>query len=414
MKSIPAGRALASLSLCTLLSSLGTSIANVGLPTLAEAFHTPFQGVQWVVLAYLLALTTLLVGAGRLGDLLGRRRLLLAGLSLFTVASVLCGLAPTLGLLIAARAAQGAGAAVLMALTLALVGETVPPEKTGRALGLLGSMSALGTALGPSLGGLLIAGPGWRALFLLNLPLGALTFLLARRYLPADLPRRTGRVRFDFAGTLALFRDAGLRTSLVLSVLVATVLMATLVAGPFYLSQALGLDPARVGLVLSAGPLAAALAGFPAGRLTDRFGAARATLVGLLILTTGALTFALLPAALGLPGYLIPLVVLTAGYALFQTANNTAVLAGTPPDRRGLLSGLLNLSRHLGLIAGTAGMGAVFAASGLRTTFAVATAILVAAITLAFGPSRARFAKISPDGSPSYLDGASSCELFEK
>src|SRR6266481_1061095 len=179
--------ALASLSLAMLLSSLGTSIANVGLPTLAEAFNASFQEVQWIVLAYLLAITTLIVSVGRLGDITGRRRLLLGGIFLFTVASVLCGIAPTLWLLIAARAAQGIGAAIMMALAMAFVGETVPKAKTGSAMGLLGTMSAIGTALGPSLGGVLIAGLGWRAIFLVKVPLGILTFLLAQRYLPADI-----------------------------------------------------------------------------------------------------------------------------------------------------------------------------------------------------------------------------------
>ncbi len=167
-----------------LLSSLGTSIANVGLPTLAQAFNASFQEVQWIVLAYLLAITTLIVSVGRLGDIIGRRRLLLAGIVLFTVASVLCGVAPTLWLLIAARAAQGLGAAIMMALTMAFVGETVPKAKTGSAMGLLGTMSAIGTALGPSLGGVLIAGLGWRAIFLVNVPLGILT-LASRASLPA-------------------------------------------------------------------------------------------------------------------------------------------------------------------------------------------------------------------------------------
>src|SRR4051794_20780089 len=178
--------ALASLSLSMLLSSLGTSIANVGLPTFAQAFNASFQEVQWIVLAYLLAITTLIVSVGRLGDITGRRRLLLAGILLFTAASVLCGAAPTLRLLIAARAAQGLGAAIMMALTIAFVGETVPKAKTSSAMGLLGTMSAIGTALGPSLGGVLIAGLSWRAIFLVNVPLGMLTFLLAHRYLPVD------------------------------------------------------------------------------------------------------------------------------------------------------------------------------------------------------------------------------------
>src|SRR3954471_5228565 len=139
------GLALAALSLSMLLSSLGTSMANVGLPALAQAFTAPFQQVQWVILAYLLAVTTLIVSVGRFGDITGRRRLLLIGIALFTVASALCGAAPTLWLLIAARALQGVGAAMMMALAMALVGETVPKAKIGSTMGLLGTMSVIGT-----------------------------------------------------------------------------------------------------------------------------------------------------------------------------------------------------------------------------------------------------------------------------
>ena len=169
-----------------LLASLGTSSANVALPTLADAFDASFPAVQWIVLAYLLAITTAIVSVGRLGDITGRRRLLVAGTALFTGASVTCGLAPGLPVLIASRAAQGLGAAIMLALTMAFVGDAVPKERTGRAMGLLGTTSAIGTALGPSLGGVLIAGPGWRAIFLVNLPLGVLAVVLARRHLPAD------------------------------------------------------------------------------------------------------------------------------------------------------------------------------------------------------------------------------------
>lgn len=337
-----------------LLSSLGTSIANVGLPTLAHVFSASFQEVQWIVLAYLLAITTLIVSVGRLGDIVGRRRLLLAGISVFTAASVLCGVAPTLWLLIAARAVQGLGAAVMMALTMAFVGETVPKEKTGSAMGLLGTMSAIGTALGPSLGGVLISGLGWRAIFLVNAPLGVLTLLVAHRHLPVDRQGpKTGRARFDGVGTLllaltlaayalamtlghggfgplnlalllaaafgaglfvraearaasplirlAVFRDPALSASLVMSALVSTVMMATLVVGPFYLSRTLGLDEALVGLALSVGPLVAALTSVPAGRLVDRLGAQRMTIAGLLGIAVGSLTLSMSPTALGVP-----------------------------------------------------------------------------------------------------------------
>ncbi len=455
---------LASLSLSMLLSSLGTSIANVGLPTLAQAFGASFQEVQWVVLAYLLAITTLIVSVGRLGDIVGRRRLLLAGILLFTLASAACGLAPQLGLLIAARAAQGLGAAVMMALTMAFVGDTVPKNQTGRAMGLLGTMSAIGTALGPSLGGMLIAGSGWQALFLVNVPLGILSFLLAQRWLPLDRRAPTAaRAGFDAAGTwwlaltlaayalamtvgrgrfgpvnaalltaaalglvlfvrtetraasplirLAMFRDPVLSASLAMSALVSTVMMATLVVGPFYLSRALGLDAATVGLALSAGPLAAALAGVPAGRLADRFGAARMTVVGLAGMLAGACLLSVVPATLGLPGYIAPIVLVTIGYALFQTANNTAVMADVPADRRGVVSGLLSLSRNLGLVTGASVMGAVFAlasaasdvasaapedvSTGMRVTFGVAAALLAGALALG-AASRALARRAAP------------------
>ncbi|MEO7412928.1 MAG: MFS transporter [Opitutaceae bacterium] len=442
---------LTGLSLSTLLASLGTSIANVGLPTMARSFAASFQEVQWVVLAYLLAITSLIVGVGRLGDVIGRRRLLLAGIFLFTLASVLCGFAPSLKLLIAARAVQGLGAAIMMALTLAFVGETVPKAKTGSAMGLLGTMSAIGTALGPSLGGVLIAVLGWRAIFLVSVPLGILTFLIARRTLPNDRRRtKTERGKFDLLGTLVLaltlaafalavtmgrghfgplnfallittccggglfvliegkvasplirltlFRDSGLRAGLVRSALVSTVMMATLVVGPFYLSRSLGLNAVQVGLVLSVGPLVAALTGVPAGKTADRFGAQRVTVFGLFGIAIGCFGLSTMPMALGISGYLVPIVVVTAGYGLFQTANNSAVMKDVTPDQRGVISGLLNLSRNLGLITGASVMGAVFAftsaatdittaraegvATGMRMTFAVATILIVGALAV--------------------------------
>jgi MFS family permease len=394
--------ALASLSSAMLLASLGTSIVNVGLPSLAQAFSASFEQVQWVVIAYLLAITTLIVSVGRLGDLVGRRRLLLSGIALFTLASALCGLAPNLGLLIAARALQGLGAAVMMALTLAFVGETVAKDKTGGAMGLLGSMSAVGTAIGPALGGVLIGGFGWRWIFFISVPLGLLTWLLAQRYLPEDRQGQTGRADFDSLGTLllALLRESRLTGSLAMSLLVTTVMMTTLLVGPFYLAQTLRLTAVEIGLVLSVGPLVAALAGVPAGRLVDRYGAPGMTLAGLLGMALGCGLMSLLPETFGIGGYIAPMVVITLGYALFQTANNTAVMRDVKPDQRGVVSGLLNLSRNLGLVTGASAMGAVFAlaskavdigtaqpqaiASGLRTTFLVALGLIVVACRIAW------------------------------
>jgi MFS family permease len=446
-----------------LLASLGVSIPNVALPTLADAFAAPFQAAQWIIIAYLLAVTVLIVGAGRLGDVLGHRRVLLGGILLFTAASVLCGAAPTLWLLIAARAAQGAGAAMLMALTVALVRESVPKDRTGSAMGLLGTMSAIGTALGPSLGGLLVAGPGWRAIFLIMAPLGVVNFLLAQRSLPADGRKATiDRQGFDglgmlllglalaayalamtvggdgfglfnigllaaaiFAGSLFLlaetkaaspliqltaFLSGALSAGLVMNGLVSTVMMATLVVGPFYLSRALGLDAAAVGLVMSIGPVISALSGVPAGRIVDRMGAPVVVIAGLAAMAAGSAGLAVLPGLFGLAGYIAAIAVLTPGYQLFQAANNTAVMADAGAERRGVVSGLLSLSRNLGLITGASAMGALFAAaaattdfgtanpeavaSGLRITFTVAAALTAVALIIA-SASRGRAARVS-------------------
>jgi len=322
-------------------------------------------------------------------------------------------------------------------------------------MGLLGTMSAIDTTLGPSLGGVLIAGLGWRMIFLVNLPLGILNVLLAYRFLPVDRRRETTaqRAGFDLVGTLllavalaayalamtigrgqfralnialllaaafgvgcfvlaearvasplirlALFRDRVLRASLAMSALVSTVMMATLVVGPFYLSRGLGLQTALVGLVLSAGPLVAALTGVPAGRMVDRFGAQRMTSIGLAGITLGAAVLAMLPARFGVAGYIAPIVIMTASYALFQAANNTVIMAGVRPEQRGVISGMLSLSRNLGLITGASVMGAVFAAAsattdittahpdavatGMRVTFAAAAILILAALAIASG-----------------------------
>ncbi|MBC3302565.1 MFS transporter [Pseudomonas sp. SWRI18] len=387
---------LSSLSLSMLLASLGTSIANVGLPSLARAFDASFHAVQWVVLAYLLAITAVIVSAGRLGDRLGRRRLLLAGLCLFAVACGMCGMAPSLQWLIAARSLQGLGAAVMMAMAMGMVGDTVPRERTGRVMGLLGTMSAVGTAMGPGVGGMLLGTWGWRAIFLVGVPLGVLALVLAWRCLPADRPHAPSSMGPNAWSSL---KDASLRAGLAMSALVAAVIMATFVVGPFYLSHGLGLKPAWMGLAMAVGPCVAAVSGIPAGRLTDRLGSRRVTLAGLGVLACGAL---LLSIASDLLMYLGGLVILTCGYSLFQAANNTAVMSDVEGGRRGTVAGLLNLSRNLGLIFGTSALGAVFAwatpdvthataqsvAHGMHLTFSVALGLILLASAMASGRIR--------------------------
>ncbi|MGL5815279.1 MAG: MFS transporter [Aeromonas sp.] len=442
---------LLALGLCTLLAMLAGSMANLVLPALGAAFAVPFASLQWVLVAYLLGITCLTLVAGRLGDRLGRRRLLLAGTTLFMMASLLCALAPSMGWLIAARALQGAGAACMLSLALAMVGLLVPAGRRGWGMGLLGTLSACGTALGPSMGGLLVENLGWQAPFLLLVPLGLLALVAGMIGLPADEQEREGEgtnpgsllaltsmllcygvllsvgreywyglvpavglavwllVRSERHASapllpLTLLHEPALRVGLLGSALVASVMVLTLLIGPFYLRGVFGLGLTEVGLWISGGPLLAACTGLPAGWLVDRLGARAVVRLGLgtmLIATLGLATF---PISWGPLGYLLPILLLTTGYALFQTANNGAVVGAASGQHRGAVAGLLTLARNLGQLTGAAGLGGLFAMlvgvenlgdasaaalrSGMQISFALAGLLTGLSLRVAGGQAR--------------------------
>jgi len=375
-----------------LMASLDTSIANAALPGLARAFDASFQSVRWVVLVYLLTLTAFTALAGRLGDRLGRRRLLLTATAAFTLSSFACSLAPTLPALLVARAVQGLGAAAMTALSLAFIHDIVPASATGRAMGLLGTMSAIGTTLGPSLGGMLAARFGWETIFLINVPIGLAAMLIGFRHLPAHPSAADQQPLFDSG----MLRARPVTAGLAANALVSTVMMTTLVVGPFHLSRSLELSDGAMGLALSIGPLVAALTGIPAGRLIDRYGAERMTITGLIGLATTASILGVLPVGAGTSGYLVAVGGMTAAYAVFQAANNTHLMTSIDSRARVVAAGMLGLTRNLGLIAGASAMGAVFAwgvgptgvvdappdavAAGVRITFRIAALLIGVAI----------------------------------
>lgn len=434
-----------------LSASVGTSAANVALPTIASDLGGSFADAQWVALAYLIAMTASSGAAGFLGDRVGRPRALLMGAALFTAASVLAALAPSLAVLVLARAVQGIGAAVMMALPLAIGRDIAPEGRTGSVMGLLGTVGAVGTASGPALGGLLVSWSGWEPIFWAMAGLGALTAVLAANFAtapmsrtpsPFDLPGvlllTTGVATYALALTLdmplwlagmllvgatlalvafaaverrsthpmlppGILRNGALGVGGMLNLIVGTVMMSTLVVGPFFLSGALGLNAGQIGLVMAAGPVASACTGFLAGRVVDHLGPARMTTAGLMAMIVGAGALALLPGWLGLPGYMAGTVLLAPGYQLFLAANNTAVLGSIDPSLRGTASGTLNLARNIGMVTGASAMGLLFttaagtsdvtAASrsaletGLLVTYLVAAAGLMMAVSLASGRS---------------------------
>ncbi|TKY82457.1 MFS transporter [Pectobacterium polonicum] len=385
------------LALSILSASLGTSIANIALPTLAEVFSAPFAQVQTVVIAYLAAMALSVVISGRLGDRYGLKPVFITGLALFAVASLLCALAPQLWQLIGARTLQGIGAAFLMTLGMALLRQTAGEKHIGQAMGILGAVSALGTALGPSVGGWLLTTAGWRSLFWVQIPLVIIVLFLASTQLPAT-PVKT---KAQLSG-ISPIRYMTLLPNLTINAAVSSVVMTTLIVGPYYLGSGLGLKGTLVGVVMAIGPAIAIFCGIPSGRLVDTWGCGRALSVGLSLVIAGTFMLATLPNLLGVTGYILSMVVLTPGYQLFQAANNTATLADIPGNQRGTVSGLLNLSRNIGLIVGASIMGQVFAlgtgtenfihatpsslANGLQLTFFLAGSMILAAVAFAYLP----------------------------
>lgn len=403
--------AMAGLGMGVFMATLDASIVNISLPTLVKEFNTDFATIEWVILSYVLVVTSLMLGVARLGDMLDKKRLYVTGLGLFTLSSMLCGLSPNVGWLIAFRAMQGLGAAMTQALGLAIISEIFAPHERGRALGLMGSTVSIGIASGPPLGGLLIGLFGWQSIFLVNVPVGILAILVVTRLVPSS-PIRPNQ-RFDLPGAVVLFftlasyaigmtlgQLEGFQNQLAIGLLITAaigfifflflqrrvrqpmidlsmfrnklfsinLLMAFLVfitmAGffimPFFLELVKGYETQKVGLLIMVNPIAMGLIAPIAGSLSDRFGSRGISLAGLVMVVIGCLTLSTLNENVNEIGFILRLLPIGIGQGMFQSPNNNAVMGAVPRERLGVASGLLSLSRTLGQTTGLPLMGALF------------------------------------------------------
>ncbi len=405
---------LATVSVGVILATIDSSIVNVALPTLVQDFGTSFNVIQWVSLAYLLALGSLTMGVGRLGDVVGKKRIYATGFAAFTAASVLAGLAPGVGFLIAFRVVQALGAVMILSLGVAILTEAFPPSERGKALGWVGTAVSIGIITGPVAGGLLIAAFGWRAIFFVNLPIGIIGTWMAVRHIPATAP--DGSSRFDFAGAglltaalaslslaltfgqelgfasppilagfvvaatgitafvvvegrvdspmveLDLLRNPLLAASIVTGFLTFVALAGLFLLLPFYLEGVLGFDVRTVGLLMGVAPLTLGLTAPAAGAWSDRIGVRPLTLAGLGLMAGTFLTFQLLDEASAWWHYALLAVPFGAGIGLFQSPNNSAIMGSVPRSYTGTAGGMLTLTRLLGQITGVAVLGSVWAA----------------------------------------------------
>ena len=404
---------MAAVAMGVFLATIDGSIVNVALPTLVRALGTEFAAVQWVVLAYLLTVTTLLLSMGRLGDMIGKKRVYATGLIVFTLGSVLCGLAPGIYWLIGFRVLQAIGAAMMMALGMAIVTEAFPPSERGRALGISGSMVSIGIVTGPVLGGLILDRLSWHWIFFVNLPVGIVGSLMVARFVPALKP--LGAQRFDYTGALSLFvslialllalslgQRVGFATTPILALFAIWLLFlmifvaaerassqpminlglfqnrlfsvnlitgfitficiaGTIILMPFYLENVLGYDPRSVGLLLAVVPIAMGVTAPISGSLSDRFGTRPITVMGLVMLAIGFYAVSTLDIRTTALGYVLRFLPIGIGMGIFQSPNNSAVMGAVPRPRLGVASGLLSITRTLGQTTGIAVLGALWA-----------------------------------------------------
>lgn len=407
-------RALAAVGSGVLISTIDGSIVNIALNTLVQAFQSNLNVVEWVVLGYLLTLACTLLIMGRLGDMYGKRRIYLIGFTLFTFASLLCAMAPSIWALIGFRVLQGIGAAMVQAVGPALLVTAFPPSQRGMALGAIGSFVAAGILIGPALGGILLRYVGWEAIFLVNLPIGALGWWLTVRSIAPDQPARPGQ-RFDLVGAgllalalfclllgltegplwgwndgrviglfaaalaggvlflvwewrapqpmlnLRIFRRLAFSLNLLASFVLFLGLSFNLLLTPLFFQLVYQFDLQRTGFMLVALPVALSLTSPISGRLSDRLGPRVLTIAGLAMTAIALLGLSASTPATPPPQMLGFLVLLGIGVGLFQSPNNSTVLGNAPPEALGVASGLLAVVRTVGQTGGIALAGAIWA-----------------------------------------------------
>jgi len=399
------------------MATLDSSIVNISLPSIAQYFGVPLNGaVSWVIIAYLVTTAGILLTAGRLADMVGRKAVWLCGLVLFTASSALCGVVPALAFLIAARAMQGIGGALLMAVSPAMLTTAFPAYERGRALGLNAVIVALGVSVGPTLGGLITAYLSWRWIFYVNVPVGIIGLILTLRVLTERLHRNPGRfdpwgavlLAIGLAGLtagLSFGQELGWASPILIALLVIGIaalillpfvemrvanpiidlslfrrrvfvsanlslvlnflaLFAVSFMMPFYLEQLRHFPTEEAGLLLTPLPITIACIAPLSGSLADRIGSRWLAAGGLAIACVGLVLISQLNAQSSLFDIIWRLVFTGMGQALFQSPNNSALLGSVPHAQQGSASGFLATGRTMGQSVSVALAGAIFAGLG--------------------------------------------------
>jgi EmrB/QacA subfamily drug resistance transporter len=408
------------------MATLDGSIVNVALPTLTEYFKTGITTIEWVVMAYLLTITSLLLSLGRISDMVGRKTIFAGGLAIFTIGSGLCAISSSEGQLILYRVIQGIGAAMLMATGIAIITHAFPPRERGKAMGLIGTVVAIGSMAGPVTGGFLIENVGWQSIFYINIPVGIFGTAMALTVLRKD--ETTSGQTFDIPGALTLFiglialllalsqgQESGWLSSFIILLFILSILFfiifilienkarhpvmelrhfrnrpfaaanisalisfiamfSVILLMPFFLQNELGYSPQEVGIIFLAVPLVMSVVAPFSGWLSDRTNSYILSSIGVGIASISILWLGFLSSSSGSIDVVLRLALLGLGMGLFQAPNNSIIMGSLPKEQLGIAAGTLGTMRNMGMVIGVAVSGAVFSSryvfyGGIESSF---------------------------------------------
>ncbi|WP_156940173.1 MFS transporter [Caldanaerobius polysaccharolyticus] len=395
----------------SMMGPLDGSVVNIAMPTLQRYFHVDVSTISWVAMSYLLVLSSMLLTFGRLGDMLGYKRLFQIGMVLFATSSALCGLSPNIGVLIVARGIQALGAGMMMSMAPAIITKVFPPNERGKALGFNAMAVAVGLAAGPTIGGLLIYAFSWRAIFYINVPIGIIGYLWAQKVVVED--HRRSKEQFDVIGAFTAFvflvslllyisrgdaigwtSSAGILLLIITGIFLAAFIYTELntkepmldfslfrnrlfTAGnlsamfnfiaqfvmtfltPFFLTFK-GFSTEKIGLIMTAFPLTVFVVAPISGSLTDKLGSRVLSTIGALVCSVALFTMSTLTDSSSAFDVIWRLALFGIGNGMFQSPNNTEIMSSAPRERLGVASSVLATMRNVGMVLGIAIGGAIY------------------------------------------------------
>lgn len=388
----------------TFMITLDSSIVNVALPTMARELGTTMAGIEWVVTSYLITICAFILLFGRAGDIIGKSRVFRIGITIFTIGSLLCGFSYSLTTLIFSRVIQAIGAAAAMATNQGIITETFPASERGRALGMSGTAVALGTMVGPTLGGLIVSVAPWKYIFLINIPIGIIVYIAVLKIL--SFSKKKEKISFDIKGNvlfmisiILLFcsinfsQSLGITNPIIIGAFVLSLLLLFLfikiedkihnpmldlyifknklfslsifcgftsfvsvgainIILPFYLQDVLKLSPGLAGLMMTVSPIILSIVAPVSGYLSDKIGSEKISALGLSIMSLGLFSLILFKENTQL--FVVALIIglVSLGNAMFQSPNNSLIMSTVDKSKLGIAGSINGLIRNLGITIG--------------------------------------------------------------